>query len=132
MALIQIPSSTDLAYIAGILDGEGTIDIRPSFTTHKGKKYGPYYIVRLTISNCDMNLMNYLMEKVGGKFYTQRRDNPNHKDVYKWQIFGKNAIYLLEHLIGYMIIKRQHAEIAISGGTLENREMVAALNKRGL
>lgn len=96
-------NSSELAYLAGIIDGEGTITRGASSP-------------RLSIATTDIRLVNYL-EKLLRKravSYLKRNRNPKHKIGYQIVIGrASDKLILLQRLLPFLILKKQQAELAI-------------------
>lgn len=101
------------AYLAGIIDGEGTISI----IFHKQKGY-PSYGVVLRVYNTNKELLEWIKEKNGyGNIRRQisikNWTKSSWRQVYSWQIYPKNIRVLLPQILPYLIIKRKQAELTI-------------------
>ncbi len=101
---------TKLAYLAGIIDGEGTINI--TYFTKRNE-----YRMRLYVVNTDIRLIDWLESNFGGmKFHAKRHtvNHPNWKEKWEWiYIPSKDKLGLLEALLPYMVIKSEQLTIAI-------------------
>ena len=99
---IELPDdSAILAYIAGIIDGEGSV-----FYQTASKKF----IVKVTMT--DETVIRWLA-KFGGKFNVYPRKGKL-KTAYSWIISrNKDVIYLLIKILPYLIVKKEIAEFAI-------------------
>ena len=96
-------SETEKAYIAGIVDGEGTVSI--GFTsTHCARVY---------VANTNMKLIEWLQRRVGGRIKTVPRSHPNHKTVYYWRPSHRLALVLLGEIRPYLVIKDQQSELVV-------------------
>lgn len=101
---------TQAAYVAGLLDGEGSIVsfMRPG---------GIHRQIRVVIVNTDRPVIDWLAETVGGNVNTVTRRYTNFKrdpkPVFTWVVNGHNAIALLGQLLPFLIIKRDKALAAI-------------------
>ena len=97
------------AYIAGIIDGEGSI-----IMNYDKPKTNP----AIQVANTNETLMNWLLEKItaGNKTVVHRnRHNPKWQDVYQLYINGiKNVYDICQVLLPYLIIKKEKAEKAIT------------------
>ena len=96
-------SSEDWAYLAGILDGEGSICL------HKDKKTGRIW-GDMSIYNTSPELINWILEKFGGRIYDNKSrnrfgDKPNF--VIRWN--GEKSGELIPYLLPYLIIKQKKA-----------------------
>lgn len=106
-------------YLAGILDGEGTIFIR-----HRGartefpvgdRRRWRLWTLGVRVNNTDARLIDWLHEHFdGNKYFAEKsRSAPHHKPLHFWTITGRNTGPVLEAALPYMIIKKRQAEIAI-------------------
>ena len=99
---------TDLAYIAGLIDGEGCIHA----TTVKYA--GRASAIQVTITTTYKPVLEFVQSIFGGKIYNnQTRDKPFWKPIYRWTIYGEKAIPVLQSVKPFLIIKRGQAEIAL-------------------
>ena len=98
---------TDLAYVAGIIDGEGCIGIYKT-------KYRYYLTVAVHMT--DEWMVTWLASLFSGSknTYTHYRKRSNCKPEWAWQIQGKRALVFLELILPYLKLKRPQAEIAIN------------------
>lgn len=95
------------AYLAGIVDGEGTITLTRH---HKGELPGP----NVTIANNDLKLLQWVKERAGGTIVSKKKRQPHHGDSYVWGVKQDRAIRFLELIINYLIIKRPQAELIVN------------------
>lgn len=105
---------TQIAYLAGIIDGEGSIYIG-NFSSNP-KTGTEYYQTNIEVTNTDENLINWLLENIGGRKskYTQKQTPKNsRRDVYKWIVSGDLLTHLCLLLLPYVIIKKRQCEIMI-------------------
>lgn len=104
--LINNLTHDTLAYIAGIIDGEGSINISK-------EKGGKNYVLRVTVNNIDPNLIIYLKENVGGSIFQAHGKINQRRSLYNWVISAKKAGLFLKKILPYLIIKKDQAETAI-------------------
>jgi hypothetical protein len=101
-----------LPYIAGIIDGEGTIRI--SKTKIKAHWNTSYY----SQMSCGMSVREVpelLCKILGGSVREERVANVNWKTIWRWTLTGRVQIYAALKIIQpYLIVKRQQAQLAIS------------------
>lgn len=103
---LRIPDDPAVrAYLAGLLDGEGCITIRPA----------PKRSVQVQIANTDESLMRWL-EGFGGFVYSQRYENRRGAACkHSWQINSRRDVSaFLTALLPYMRIKTEKARRAIA------------------
>ena len=102
--------NTDKAYVAGLIDGEGSIFI----CKQKRWKNGSFgYQLRVMVGMTDKKTIDFLKNKLGGGIHCVKGRKVNHSDCYLWGIYAKNASNLLKTLKPYLITKKEEAEIAI-------------------
>lgn len=140
---------TDWARFAGFLDGEG------NFAIFSGsRKFGtsPSYMVRITLTNTNLEVLRFFQAQFGGRLSAKQRKNLRWKQGYdlRW-ISHKDVRPLLEGIRPYSLLKKAHVELMIayldeigelplrSGPYMEGRRQVGAryeaqyriLNQRG-
>ena len=117
-----------LAYMAGIIDGEGCILIgRKS----QGKGKSPRLTLIVNIVNTNEWLIQWIKMQFGGNIRNRFPPNPNAKMIWTWRVESKKAMELLKLVLPYLQIKRPQAELAIQfqsrkrfrGGTLIQRSL---------
>jgi hypothetical protein len=143
-----------LAYMAGIIDGEGSICI---FETYgKNKRYGTYSRTKaiVTVANTSEDLMRWINTNFGGAMWRVKRrrgedGSGRWKVCYHWELGHTKASDLLLMLLPYLVVKKKQAELflehqgtmkkwgksGVPASVLETRESlmgeVKALNRRG-
>lgn len=101
----------DLAYIAGIFDGEGNIGI-----VKRGKMNGrtvPIYHLVVRVGMCDEDIPKLLHKTFGGYLEHRKRPNPKHRDIYTWSMAYGKAVDFLTQILPYLKLKKEQAELAI-------------------
>ncbi len=103
-------TSTDWAWLAGFVDGEGSIYLR----LEGRKRVKPYHHLRIQITNTRKDVLELIAFKFGGHVNTQGRiPNAGRKPVYRWNAAAKQAEIILKNLYPYLILKKDQAEIGI-------------------
>ena len=106
-----------LGYLAGIIDGEGTITIVKHGGPSRMKKYGhPEYTVRVYITNTCLEMLEELKKRFGGRIRVHNNVGEGHnvkakKTSYRLTWSGLKAINLLKKL--RLIVKENQRQIAI-------------------
>lgn len=107
-------NKTIIAYTAGILDGEGSIQINPSknYQNPFGKKY---WSLTVQISSNNLKVLNYLQKNWNIGFITKwkARGAKLGRSSYNWRIYSKHAQKLLTILYPFLIIKKSQAKIGL-------------------
>ena len=99
---------TDLAYIAGLFDGEGCIRIG---RCKKISERTPSYSLNCSLSIGNQYLPELLRMYFGGGI-RERNLPPPRKKQWDWQIHGENAIAFLKDIYSYMVLKKNQADVA--------------------
>lgn len=104
-------SETEKAYLAGIIDGEGTL-----IATWQTKT--KVFAFEITVANTNKAVLEWIVKKVGvGGVYAEKR-SPNsqyyktRKYAYKYRLYRISQILpLITAIRPYMIIKRKQADL---------------------
>lgn len=102
---------TDLAYIAGIVDGEGYIRIA-KYKEEKNKS-GYKYQLRIGVNNTNEWLIHWLYFNFGGSIYLQEHRANNRKPLWFWYLASRKAQKFIELILPYLQLKRPQAELAL-------------------
>ena len=99
-------SVAEAAYIAGFIDGEGTVLLT--------KQYHGYIGVRVTVVNTKKKPLEFLIRVTGiGTMFFRQRKNERHAPCYSWQASSDAACSLLRQIQPYLLIKGKNAELAL-------------------
>lgn len=101
-------TSTELAYLAGIIDGEG------SFSLKRRRDQSGMWPSQLCVGNTDMRLMDWLKSHFGGNFSIETRPNPKHKPVGRWTASAKDIAPIVQAVLPYLVIKKSQAELILA------------------
>lgn len=114
-----VPFTTDqtkeqLAYIAGIVDGEGCF----YFGNVKQGRYGngTQWHCKLAITSCDKCLTDWLTEVFGGckeQRYRYTSKQAFCRPIYRWDASGLLLDYLCPQILPYLIIKKEQCQLMI-------------------
>lgn len=98
-------SDIDAAYIAGIIDGEGTIAVN---RRKPDKRNGPFYnyTPRIRVAMTSKNLVLWLqgVTGLGGVSYYKAR-NSKYLDQWEWNVTGHSARLLAQRISPFLKIK---------------------------
>jgi len=108
---------TDLAYLAGFIDGEGCFFIGLFKTKSKSGNITPNYHTYIKICNTDGFVMQWIRDTFGGTNYNQWKSTDRkkelEKEIHNVQITGQNLNHLLPLILPYLKVKKAHCEIMI-------------------
>ena len=114
-------SSNDLAYFAGLFDGEGTIGLQQhlqacSFT--------------LALAMTDAKAINGLHDAFGGTLRMRTYSNPKWNTLYEWYVGGKRAELILRTLLPFLRVRREEADLALRLRHYNHRKGFGTARKR--
>ena len=113
-----------LAYLAGIIDGEGTISICDKRVQARKSKGIRKMVIRIyrarinfsthvTVCNTDPRIMDWLIENFGGSISVSKRQKENWKIKLTWVMPTKLISTLLEAILPFLILKAEQAKLMI-------------------
>lgn len=100
---------TDLAYIAGIVDGEGCVRINKTKAYKCQGKVTPTYNARIQIRMTDEEAIRFIAQTLGGWYYPEKKAAPHRKKLYCYQASGKAAENILRTILPYLRVKKEQA-----------------------
>ena len=102
-------TSTQAAYLAGLVDGEGSITL-----TRRHRKENRQLVV--SISNTDFNLLKQVNIIVGaGRITKKRTYKEHHKPSGEYRIENRQALELIRQLAPYLLTYKAHrADLVLS------------------
>lgn len=116
LELLDEASETDLAYMAGIIDGEGSVSIWSTRRNANARNDGsaPAWVLEVVVVNTDKTLIDWCEARFGGSSNLRRRppEKSFWKDVYRWRCSGIHAEALLRRVRPWLIIKASQADLA--------------------
>jgi hypothetical protein len=114
-----------LAYLAGIIDGEGSICAYKTYPAGYNRYVNPSYRCVLSICNTRKELLDWIDENFsnlnsGQKKYERtifkkncRKDAKIKKYIYEWVVQGHRLADVLTQVFPYLVLKKRQAELAI-------------------
>lgn len=96
---------TDIAYIAGLIDGEGYIGIKRSINrANHCVNYS--YQERIQIRMVDEQAIAFVASWLGGSYYKENRPDKNRRPLYCYQASDKIAHSIIKTILPYLKVKR--------------------------
>jgi len=101
----------DLAYLAGVLDSDGTIGIKKNTYAVRVLKNSTQatYSERVHIRQVTPQALDLFVEVFGGKLGKAKPSAPNGRELWTWGVTDKRAVTVLRALIPFLRIKRSQA-----------------------
>lgn len=101
-----------LAYLAGIVDGEGCLHIGQANVSHTGK-ITRHHRCCLKVDSTDQILIDWLIDNFDGLNSARTRwtsKRAYERPVHTWVVTGDKLLELCEQILPYLVIKRKHCE----------------------
>lgn len=108
---VSVDRVADLAWAAGIIDGEGCIRIQR-------RRKGPGFDYRLDVGveMCHIGTIDRLFQifvRGSTRMGTTKSPLTNHHQLYCWKVVGHDAANVLRCVLPYLLTKRERAELAL-------------------
>jgi len=95
-------SATEAAYLAGLIDGEGTV-------TLSRKHAGDMRQLVVSISNTELPILEFALLSIGaGKLTHKSTSKANHSPSYAYAVWNRQALSLLAQVEPYMKSYKAH------------------------
>ena len=109
-----MPNDLDLAYIAGLVDGEAYIGIKKSKAYKcQGRKTQGYH-ARIQIRMVDECAIRFLAETLGGWYYKEKPHSNKGRPLFCYQASDKKAENILRSLLPFLRVKQENAQTVLS------------------
>lgn len=107
---------TDIAYLAGLVDGEGCISVkRTSPYRALTGRVNPGYHCSIHVRMVEEAAIAFLRDTLGGWYWLEKTaHSKNGRPLYCWQATDREAESVLRTLLPYLRIKRAAAQNALA------------------
>ena len=104
----QVLAALDAAYIAGLIDGEGTVTL-----TRKHKNENRQLCI--SISSTEINLLDFVLTTTGvGKITNKQVRKSHHTHSYTYAVYNRQALTLLDQTLPFLkSCKRDRAALIL-------------------
>ena len=111
-------TATERAYVAGIIDGEGSIEyVQRKVIRHDrpGKPVHKVWNIRLEVPQVDGRLIDYLMETTAEGTRDMKRfpNNDKWQDQHRWRVAHRGVYRVLKQIHKYLIVKGEKSKLVI-------------------
>lgn len=108
------PKPTDIAYLAGVFDGEGCV-----------------LFDRINVDNTNPHLLVMYRDAWGGRI--RFKSTPKeHRTCFRWTVMGDNCRNALKAMMPYLIEKKEQAEINLIVTTYPPKSAMRSYHKQKL
>ena len=119
-------SPVEAAYVAAMIDGEGTLSIWPTKSSYRRN----YTLTsHLSIAGTDRQHIERVIEMMGnGRLDVEPKSNPKHKCLYRAQLVATQIRCVLPQIRPYLQLKTRQADLILEYFTLQDRGRLAGQN----
>ena len=110
---------TERSYVAGIIDGEGSIEfVQRDRIRHDrpGKPVHKVWNIRMEVPQVDGRLIDYLMTTTaeGGRDMKHYPNNESWQDQHRWRVSYRGVYRVLKQVHKYLIVKKEKSEMVLN------------------
>ena len=101
-------------YVAGLIDGEGCIDIQTVYNKRLGYRNSFRPRVRVAMAENAKFVLDMLHNSYGGYLGFREHKNPNWQNAYSWELVGySKTISFLRNIVNHLYIKKEQVRFLI-------------------
>ena len=93
-------ADTELAYAAGLFDGEGSISL---VRQKNNRSHSP----QVAVASNDCEVLLWLQKRFGGSIVTKQPRKSTHSVSYDWRLTDRRALAFLQMVRPYLVIQRK-------------------------
>jgi hypothetical protein len=122
---------TELAYLAGAIDSDGTIGIKRSTYAMRVRKDAgsAVFSERVALRQTSPIVPTMLKERFGGSLYMTKPSAARGRPLYSWAATDQRAIECLRALLPFLRIKRDQALNCLELRVLKEKSMKAKVSR---
>lgn len=106
----SVPPDVDLAYAAGLFDGEGSVGV--SLRKQSGRSVTVTPSIKACIAMVDEDSIRWLSDKFGGHVDTTNKSKTG-RTIFRWTLHCRKAADFFEMILPYLKLKKERCEVAI-------------------
>ena len=115
---MRIMTPTERSYVAGIIDGEGSIEYTQRDRIRhdrKGKPVHKVWNIRMEVPQVDGRLIDYLMVTTdeGVRDMKHYPNNETWQDQHRWRVGYRGVYRVLKQIHKYLIVKKEKSQLVI-------------------
>ena len=111
----------DVAYMAGLVDGEGYIGIKKTKAYKCQDRQTNGYHARIQIRIIDEPAIKFFAENLGGWYYKETPHCKNGRPLFCYQSSDKSAETILKTLLPYLRVKKESAKTVLDLRKLQSK-----------
>src|SRR3954462_11316251 len=104
-------SEWQLAYLAGLVDGEGSLECQKEF---QPKGVTPRFVLRLSFCFATVEPLQTISQWLGVPTQIYPATDPTRSPRHRMSVTKNLAVPLLQQMLPYLILKRRQAELILA------------------
>lgn len=123
--------SNDLAYLAGVVDSDGTIGVKRSTYAVRVTKDSaqPTYSERVSVRQVEPHAVTLAAELFGGSRYITKPSVPGGRPLETWVVTDQKAATFLRAVLPYLRIKKPQAQNALALREVKDASKLARVRR---
>lgn len=105
---------TDIAYCAGLIDGEGCIRIKKQKAYRCQGRATPGYHARIQVRMVEEAAIKFLTDTLGGTYYRESKHAAQGRPLFCWSVSDKKAETIIRTLLPFLKVKVPQANNALA------------------
>lgn len=107
-------SESDRAYLAGLIDGDGSIIIGRTVKKRRTSEDFVKHELRLSVVNTNPRLISWLLNTFGGALVVRGSRNDGWKTTYEWKLAQADSAEVLRLVGVHLVQKVEQASVALA------------------
>lgn len=107
-------TETDIAYCAGLMDGEAYIGVKRTAPYASQGKVTPGFHARIQIRMVDEAAIRFIAETFGGWYYPEKAHSHKGRPLFCYQAADASAERILRTVLPYLRVKRASADTVLA------------------
>jgi len=106
-------SKVQKAYIAGFLDGEGSVSIQKTKIYKHRNENNPYFSTVISIGQSNKTVLEWIQSMYGGSICVEKESGRRKLPFYRWRIANRDIEKFLTDVKPYVQLKNKHIELVL-------------------
>ena len=102
-----------LAYLTGIIDGEGYIGIKRDKV--KGRGINPIFYERISVAGTNKQMIDLFINFFGcGNVYLHKHSKLSKQGYWSWETSNLKAVFVIKQIYPYLLVKKPEAKLVLA------------------
>lgn len=105
--------SNNLAYVAGLIDGDGSVGVACQKRGSQQDRWSYYASVTIGMTLPAKPILEWIHQEWGGSLHSHKTAGENECSAWQWRVSGDKAQAILRKLLPYLRLKGPQARLAL-------------------